>query len=161
MSDTAWVSHLAAQLVCEVAEQMGDIRLSRVPHSAETAEREVDAVCALIGGDYDISIQLCAERVLFVRFARNMLGEEPNEEDVREYAREFFNVICGRFISELINRADVKAKLMPVRYELSGTVAAPHGELRQLSFISDVQEYVTFSWTPLPIEEMLRRNVLQ
>lgn len=158
-----WISHFAVQLVCEVAEQMGAIRLSCDPalSMSETTETDMDTVCALIGGDYSISVQFCAERALFVRFARNMLGEEPGEDEVREYAREFLNVICGRFISELINRADIKVTLMPISYEISGGCTGSSAEMRRLKFISDVQEYAIFSWTPLPIEELLRRGMSQ
>lgn len=164
MIEVAWVSHLAAQLICEVAEQMGDIRLTceSAPPQTGPGDRKMDAVCALIGGDYSISIRLDADRAFFFRFARNMLGRNPEEDEIQAYARELFNVICGRFISELILRAEVSVKLMPILYEQPVRCAVSDEEaagIQRLSFVSDAQEYAIFSWTSLPIEEMLRRNM--
>jgi len=102
-TDTAWVSLLAEQLICEIADQMGAIRLSCEQSASrdETSNRKMSVISAEIGGDYNISIYFLAEHSLFLRLARNMLGEEPGEEDVRIYVGEFFNIVCGRFISEL------------------------------------------------------------
>lgn len=165
MTDTVWVSHLAEQLICEVAEQMGDIRLTCAEFLPKTGtvDREMDAVCAVFGGDYSISIRLDADHALFVRFARNMLGREPEEDEVPVYAKELLNVICGRFISELIHKADVSIKLMPIHYELFAESAVPDNaaeDMHELDFVSNAQEYAVFSWTSLPIEELLRRNML-
>ena len=162
MTDTLWVSHLAEQLVCEVAGQMGNIRLfcDAAPSVAEPSGG-MDTVYARTGGDHSISVWLRADRVLFVRFARNMLGREPDEDEVRAYAREFFNVICGRFISELILRADVGIRLMPARYDAFDgrePVSGDAGPVKKLNFVSDEKERAVFSWTSLPIEEILRRN---
>ena len=161
-TDTAWVSLLAEQLICEIADQMGAIRLSceRSVPRCEADNREMSVMSARVGGDYSISIYFVAEHSLFVRLARNMLGKEPEEEDVHTYAGEFFNIVCGRFISELINKADISVRLMPVDNEPQNAEKTLNEKLvKKLHFISDMKEYAVFSWTYLPIEEMLRRGM--
>jgi len=161
-TDTAWVSLLAEQLICEIADQMGAIRLSCEQSASrdETSNRKMSVISAEIGGDYNISIYFLAEHSLFLRLARNMLGEEPGEEDVRIYVGEFFNIVCGRFISELINKADISVQLMLVDGELQSAEEILKEELiKSLYFVSDMKEYAVFSWTYLPIEEMLRRGM--
>lgn len=161
-TDTAWVSLLAEQLICEIADQMGAIRLSceqSLPQ-CEVNNRKMSVMSARIGGDYSISIYFLAEHSLFLRLARNMLGEEPGEEDVRTYATEFFNIVCGRFISELINKADISVRLMPIDSEPQSAAETWNKEMmKKLHFISDMKEYAAFLWTYLPIEEMLRRGL--
>jgi len=161
-TDTAWVSLLAEQLICEIADQMGAIRLSceQSVSRSDAGNRKMSVISAEIGGDYNISIYFLAEHSLFLRLARNMLGEEPGEEDVRIYVGEFFNIVCGRFISELINKADISVQLMLVDGELQSAEEILKEELiKSLYFVSDMKEYAVFSWTYLPIEEMLRRGM--
>ena len=162
--EETWVSHMAAHLVCEVAELMGNIGLScqSPPVIEDLTNREMDVVCAVIGGDYTFQMQFFADRTLFSRFARNMLGEEPTEEEIQEYAAEFFNVLCGRFVSGVISGSGIKIKLMPVKYELPTVWKEPSEYAvgtQWLKFVSDAHECAVFSWTPFPIEEMLRRNM--
>lgn len=162
--DVTWVSDMAAQLVSEVAELMGNICLScqSPPVVEDLTDRKMDVVCAVIGGDCTFDMQFFADRTLFSRFARNMLGVEPSEEEIQEYAAEFFNVLCGRFVSEVVSGSGMKIKLMPVKYELPTVWKEPSEYAvgtQWLKFVSDVHECAVFSWTPFPIEEMLRRNM--
>ena len=164
--DRTWVSHMAEHLVCEVADVMGHINLSceSPPIIEDLTNREMDVLCAVIGGDCTFDMQFFADRTLFCRFARNMIGAEPDEEDVQEYATEFFNVLCGRFVSGLVGGSGAKIKLMPIKYELPKVWSQPAEYAvgtQWLKFISDAQECAVFSWTPMPIEEMLRRNMAQ
>lgn len=160
--DTAWVSLLAEQLICEIAEQMGAIRLNRLESGCppDNAGGVRYAVQARIGGDYNILTQLLADHAFFYRLARNMLGEEPEQEDIRTYAVEFVNVVCGRFISELVNKANFKVQLMPIEGgSLIGDTSLSGEDIQSMHFISDEHEYAELSWTYLPIEEMLRRGM--
>ena len=93
-----WVEQMAQSLVCDITKQMADIHLTRVPRVGKIQEQMVMVgVCALIGGDSTFSVRLCSEKSLIVRLVRNMTGLEANDEDVRDYAMEFFNTLCGRF----------------------------------------------------------------
>ena len=161
-TDTAWVSLLAEQLICEIADQMGAIQLSceQSVSRCDVGDREMSVMSIAIGGDYSISLCFLAERSLFLRLAHNMLGEEPEEEDVGTYAVEFFNIVCGRFISELINKANITVRLVPIDSKSHSAEEILNEErMEKLHFISDRKECAVFSWTYLPIEEMLRRGM--
>lgn len=156
----AWINAMAENLVAEIIEQMGDIRLSRVSNSTRVPEKQVVGVCATIGGDYTMEMRFFAEESLFYRLAKNMTGGEPSEEDVRDYAMEFINIVCGRFISEIIHTTHIKARLMPVEYRVPPKAGMPeeNGSMTTLEFLSDVQEYAVFSWSAMVIEEMMKRS---
>lgn len=154
-----WVSALAESLVCEIADQMAGIVLRGLPDQPPE-HRRMAVVRGLIGGDYTLQVQFFADRSLFYRLTQQMLGEEPTEEDIEDYAIEFFNILCGRFLSEIVNQTHISARLMPIKYELPTEETAPETDesMCTLNFVSDCQEQVAFSWTSVPIEEMMRRN---
>lgn len=156
----AWIDAMAENLVAEIIEQMGNIRLSRVSKPVQMSEKEVVGVCATIGGDYTMEMRFFAEKDLFYRLAKNMTGGEPSQEDVRDYAMEFINIVCGRFISEIIHTTHIKARLMPVEYRVpsESTVPEENEPMTTLEFISDVQEYAVFSWSARVIDEIMKRS---
>lgn len=94
-----WICHLADALACEIIKEMAEIPLKRM--DTRVHDRMLDVVHGNIDGEYPMKLLFRAEPRLFGRIAENMIGEQPeDEEETREYAREFFNVLCGRFVSE-------------------------------------------------------------
>lgn len=158
----AWVSSLAKRLVCEITQQMTGIVLSKLD-APPSAPRQMAVVRGLIGGDYALQVDFFADYPLFVRLTENMMGEPPTEEDVEDYAIEFFNTLCGRFLSEIVNETHISARLMPLRYELPEEETTPEADetMCTLNFISDAQEQVAFSWTALSMEDLKRRSKVQ
>ena len=122
LCDSQWVSQLADAMVREITRKMAGIDLRSVPPTApELAARpRTDAVYGLVDGEHPIQVQFRAEPRLFTRLAKNMIGEAPEDgEEVREYAKEYFNVLCGRFLSELYRMANVRVRHMTIpRYEV-------------------------------------------
>lgn len=154
-----WVSNLAEGLVLEITKQMSGIILYSMRENPPE-HRRMAVVQGLIGGDYPLKVQFFADRALFYRLTQNMLGDHPSEEDIEDYAIEFFNILCGRFLSEIVNQTHISARLMPIRYELPAEETTPETDesMCTLNFVSDKQEQVAFSWTAVPIEEMMRRS---
>lgn len=153
-----WVHDMAEILVRDISHQMADIHLTRTGEFPwEEMPGEHAVVFGLIQGDYELHIQLLTERRLLVRLAANMMGGYPEEEDIREYALEYFNTICGRFISEIINMTHIRAQLLPVRYEMSSTspILTPGEQISTIYCVSDQQEQLIFSWTSMPIQTMM------
>ena len=150
-----WIYELANQLVTEVSRRMADIQLKRTDAFPwEELSGEHVKVYGLIQGDYELHVQFLTESRLLHRLTSNMLGGEPAEDDVREYALEHFNTICGRFISEIINQTHISARLISVQYEMSPASPGLISE-EQVStayFLSDRQEPFVFSWTSMPNE---------
>lgn len=157
--EDTWVKDMAENLVREIMEQMSGIQLSSV--SAPTiGPKDMEGVRIWVDGDYKMQMSFFAERKLFYRFAKNMIEEEPTEEDIRDYAMEFLNIICGRFISELVNQLHIQVRMMAVEYRVLEKWTKPEdiNSVRALGFISDTQEYAVFSWTSRAIEEMMKRS---
>ena len=147
-----WVDQMAQSLVCDITKQMADIHLTRVPKVGKIQEQMVMVgVCALIGGDSTFSVRLCSEKSLIVRLVRNMTGLEANDEDVRDYAMEFFNTLCGRFISEIINKNRMKARILRISYEnpLEWKKHEKEEKFVVLDFVSKEDEYISFSWNDI------------
>lgn len=151
-------------MVQEITLAMAGIDLHSVPPNVgePPVPPETDAVYGLVDGQHPIQVQFRAEPRLFFRLARNIMGREPeDEEEVREYAMEYFNVLCGRFLSELYRMANIRVCNMTIpRYEIFPNVTrmAPN-HIHSLYFVSDEQETVVFSWTAVSVEDMLRRNI--
>jgi hypothetical protein len=158
-----WVGRLAQRLVCELFEQIAGIPL-RCQTEEGTSETEMDAVYGLIQGDCSMRVQLCAHPQMFYRLACNLNGGEPGSpEEVREYATEFFNVLCGRFVSEICGATHSKARFDPPRYQAA--YRSPEGEtkepLKTLCFVTEEKELAEFSWSQTSMEELMRRSGLQ
>lgn len=157
-----WLSSMARQLVCEITQQMTGIVLFdlEIPPSVP---RKMAVVRGVIGGDYALQVDFFADYPLFVRLTENMMGEPPSADDVEDYAIEFFNTLCGRFLSEIINETHISARLMPLRYELPGEEVTPEADesMCTLNFVSDAQEQVAFSWTAISMEDLTRRSKVQ
>lgn len=149
-----WIHVMAEQMLLEITEEMAGIHLTTV----ETKEREVrmDGVCGRTDGDHRMRFQFRAEPGVFYRMAKNMIGDEPTDtEEVQEYAVEFFNVLCGRFISEIHQATKSSARFAPTHYEEGPKLTFLDGEeqLVRLQFISDENELVEFVWTNISVEK--------
>ncbi len=143
-----WIAAMADTLTCEIMCTMSGIRLSRccIPVPEDT---KMAAVCASVTGQaYNMQLRFLAEPKMFRRLARNMIGSEPeSDEDVSDYASEFFNVLCGRFVSELCRITHMPARFTPTRYE---SVPGPFDEgmgVHTLHFVSEECERAQFSWS--------------
>lgn len=155
----SWVCHMADILVREILGQMCKIHIDRGPDRRETAI-PLDAVCGDVDGEYQMQLEFRAEPGLFKRLTENMMGTSEDMDVVRESAREFFNTLCGRFISEIYRATGVGARFYPVQYEPAedGEPMEWDGPVHTISFISDKQEYAEFSWTQGGVEDLLKRS---
>lgn len=161
-AEAVWVCSMAESLICEIIAEMANIQLWKASEPVEELKKKsMVGVCAAIGGDYTLKMRFFAEKQLFYRLAKNMLGREPDDEDIQDYAMEFLNVVCGRFISEIINETHIKVKLMPTEYRVpTGRMPEEEESMQTMGFVSDEQEYAAFSWTTMAIEDMVRRSTL-
>ena len=157
--DGHWVCQMAGVLACEILQEMAEIHMERCP-DIEVPETTLDAVYGLVDGDYQLELLFQAEPKFFDRLAMSMIGDVPeDEEEVQEYAREFFNTLCGRFISEIYQVTKRPARFYPIQYKIGDeSVDLKKDEpFATIYLVSDHQEYTQFSWTKRPMEELLRR----
>ena len=59
---------------------------------------------------FSTSLTLCADTSLLVRMARNSFHEEAvTPEDVEEFSKEYFNVLCGKVAGAIFRATQVSA----------------------------------------------------
>lgn len=146
-----WLKAMAEELVCEIARDMSGVQLS-IAVTQDLKDRPLAGVYAQVGGDYTFQMRFLAEENLFIRLAKNLMGDDLTLEDVQDYALEFFNTLCGRFISEIINETHIKARLLSIRYELSSLKEDVLQEaVQSVAFTSEMNEYAVFAWASLPV----------
>ena len=153
-----WASDLAVELACDIMLKMANIHLIRCDDRPETdTEVEKDIVYGFLDGEQTMQLQLAAGKSFFHRMAANIIGDEPeDEEEVREYAAEFANVLCGRFVSEICRATNTIARFRPTVY---GGEHATDETLETVHFVTDHQEEVTFSWSRDVMAAFLKREM--
>jgi hypothetical protein len=159
----AWVYRMAELLVCEIMDQMAGIQVSRCS-GGETPAQEMDTVGGYVAGGYQMEVFLRAEPALFRRIACNLIGGEPDSpEEIQDYAMELFNVLCGRFVSEVSRTTHVPAYFEPPMYfkDARDGGASPGEPMSTLFFESDQKERAEFSWTSNSMNQLLRRSGTQ
>lgn len=162
LCDCNWVNQMAGTLVCEIIDLMAGIQLRNHPACGEAAkERDIDAIYGFVEGDVPMKLRFLAEPRMLSRLARNMLGSEPEKGEAQEYAMEFFNILCGRFISELYKATETTTRFFPTRYEALPNPTGLGGDtsLSTVYFISDEEELAAFSWTAEVVNDLLRRSM--
>ena len=144
-----WIKTMAERMVCEIARNMSGVHLATAVTQELKENKQLAGVYAQVGGDYTFQVQFLAEEELFVRLAKNLMGDDLTPEDVQDYAVEFFNTLCGRFVSEIINETHIKARLLSIRYELPPLKEEILEET--VAFTSEMNEYAVFAWASLPV----------
>lgn len=123
------LAQLLDQVVREVTEREAGIRLQV---GAGEPSGEVCTVYTSFRRGYQTVLSLCAERSLFTRLTRGMMQEdEVSAQDVEDFSKEYFNVLCGRIVSLMYPETKVAA-----RFELPAFCEGrrePQGRGEQLS----------------------------
>jgi hypothetical protein len=154
---------MAERMVCEIVRKMSGIEMQRQP-TGQTPETNLDTVYSKVDGDYQLEVWFRAEHRWFQRLAGCLLGEPTEDEtDIQESAIEFFNVLCGRFVSELCRTTHFPARLdRPHFLGCAEENGVPEEASRSiLHFTTEKQERAEFSWTREPMEQLLIRSGMQ
>ena len=150
-----WIESMANGLIYEITESMSGITLSGCPLALPQAERlqGMEHFLAEVNGDLDIHMQLWADAPILNRLAENMIGGPPeDQEEVNEYATEYVNVLCGRFLSEICRHMKAKVEFFFSEYQSPPNEAQPYpdGGITALCHTDEttngLEEMVVFSW---------------
>lgn len=158
--EIAWVTEMADALLREILEQLSGIRLSRrPPWTPKGAGPPMDGVYGRVDGAYQMRLLFRAEPRVFQRLASNMIGAPAKDaQEVQEYATEFANVLCGRFISEIYRATKVPARFYPTQYETYPDIPllGDDTEISTIFYASEDQEAADFSWTADSVAMLLK-----
>lgn len=117
------LEHLLDQAVQDVTERTAGVRLYQGKNIPG------DDLCTVqINFDkgFRTSLTLCADTGLLYRMACNSFHEESvSSEDVEEFSKEYFNVLCGRIVGAMFRVTQIPAHFGPPvfyhgRYEPEG-----------------------------------------
>jgi len=132
------ISKIYEQSTREVTERTSGIRLSQ---GIATLRKEVCTVYTNFGQNVHSGIALCAETELFTRLTKQMMRvEEVDFQDIEDFVKEYFNVLCGHIAVALFR--DTKTA---VRFEIPTFYRGQfrpenQSESWTLHFISDQDE---------------------
>lgn len=111
------------QAVQDVTERTAGVRLHQGNHSPG---QDLCTVQITFDQGFRTSLTLCADTELLYRMACNSFHEESvSSEDLEEFSKEYFNVLCGRIAGAMFRATQVPAHFGPPvfyrgRYEPEG-----------------------------------------
>lgn len=101
------------QVMREVTEQEAGIRLC---HNDRLPSGEMYSVYIDFEKGFHSQLALCAEKSMFTRLVQNMMQEEKiNAQDLEDFVKEFFNVLCGQIAARMFRETKISSRFgMPV-----------------------------------------------
>lgn len=96
------------QVTREITENVSGIRLCI---GESSLEEDSCTVYAAFAKGFHSSLALCADTAMFVRLTQSMLqAEEVTPQDVEDFTKEYFNVLCGHIASRLFQVSKVASR---------------------------------------------------
>ena len=130
------------QALQAVTEQTAGVRLNQ---GDQPPGEDLCTVHITFDKGFSTSLTLCADTSLLTRMARNSFHEdEVDSEDLEEFTKEYFNVLCGKIAGAMFQTTQIPAHFGPPtfyhgRYEPEGqevqfvlTYSDEHSEGAQL-----------------------------
>lgn len=102
------LADLLDEAVREVTEQTAGVQLFP---SGEIPSENLCTVHITFSRGFHTSLTLCADTELVFRMARNALGEEElTQQDMEDFCKEYFNILCGKIAAILFRETKVPAR---------------------------------------------------
>lgn len=96
------------QVIREVTEKLAGIRLCE---RYTPIKEDSCTVHAAFARGFRSSLSLCADTSIFIRLTQSMLQEEEvTDQDVEDFTKEYFNVVCGHIASRLFQVTKVASR---------------------------------------------------
>lgn len=117
------LAQILDQAVQDVTERTAGVRLHQGNH---LPGQDLCTVQITFDKGFRTSLTLCADTGLLYRMACNSFHEESvSPEDLEEFSKEYFNVLCGRVAGAMFQATQIPAHFSPPvfyrgRYEPEG-----------------------------------------
>lgn len=111
------------QALQDVTEQTAGVRLNQ---GDQPPGEDLCTVHITFDKGFSTSLTLCADTSLLTRMARSSFHEdEVDSEDLEEFTKEYFNVLCGKIAGAMFQATQIPAHFGPPtfyhgRYEPEG-----------------------------------------
>ena len=120
-----------------------DLRLS---DHQPNPDDDLCTVYTSVAGGYKTRLVMCAQRKFLHRLTENMMGEPSSDpDDLEEYTKEYFNVLCGRLVGEIYRVTKRGAKFHPPFFHeghYSLIPPASDNELESICFTNPKSEHL-------------------
>ena len=159
--DTAMQRERLTEIFDHVVRDITQREAGIVLHSSQTQlEGELCTVYTTFDKGYHTSLSLCAETAMFLRLTQGMMErEEVTPQDVEDFAKEYFNVLCGHIVTTLFRETRIPAKFLPPSFQQGRYIPEHHLRHIVLTYSSDEQEHaqlihhaLTEEFSELPCE---------
>ncbi len=121
---------------------------------SEFQDMDLCTIHTTTNGGYRIRLVFCAERKFLKLIAEHMLGEPvANEDDIKECAKEFFNVICGHIVAAIFKETHFPARFHCPSFEEGCYLPGKEGsdEMLAYCYLSVHNETAVFLHDPLTL----------
>ncbi len=122
-----------------VTEQMSGIHLSagKCPMTGELCT----VYTYFVGNGVRSGLAFCAEEGLFTRLTQQMMQSEAVEpQDIEDFTKEYFNVLCGNITSAMYEDTRIAARFQFPEFGRGRYQPGDQGESGALGFPSDHDE---------------------
>ncbi len=102
------IKELWDKVLKDITEHISSIQLYK---QDDTFLGETCTVQTTFEGGYNATLFLCADTALFTRLAQCVLQSETvSQQDVEDFAKEYFNIICGHIVAKIFQAAHVSSR---------------------------------------------------
>lgn len=124
--------------VREVTEQAAGVQL--YPGGGVLSE-DMFTVHISFRKGFHTSLTLCADMALLVRMAQNALGEEQlSAQDLEDFGKEYFNILCGNIAAILFRNTKVPARFSVPKFYRGRYVPEDHRMQFMLTYTNEHRE---------------------
>lgn len=124
----------------QITEAVAGIRLSRgdiIPGG------EIRTVYAAFERGFSSSLSLCADASVFIRLTQNIMeSDQVTPQDVEDFTKEYFNILCGNIASRLFQITKVASRFEIPSFHHGRYQPENHQDQFVISYFSDKNESV-------------------
>ncbi len=127
------------QVLQDITEQVAGIHLC--PQENLPINEDMCTLYTNFEGGYQASLTLCAEVALLTRLTQYMMQEEHiAPQDIEDFAKEYFNVLCGQIAAGLFNATHIASRFGVPNFHFGCYTPDGTGEQLVLNYTSDKNE---------------------
>lgn len=104
---------------------------------------EIYTVCAAFERGFCSSLSLCAEASVFTRLTQNIMQDaQVTSQDVEDFTKEYFNVLCGHVASRLFQITKIASRFEIPSFHRGHYQPENHQDQFAINYFSDKNEGV-------------------
>jgi hypothetical protein len=128
------------QVVREITQREAGICLAT---GEAVPDGELFTVYTVFERGYSTCLSLCAESALFTRLTQGMMHrQDVSPRDVEDFAKEYFNVLCGHIVAQLYRETKIPARFSPPSFRAGRYIPEDHLRHIVLTYAGDRNEHV-------------------